>query len=401
MVGTGGVGSYVMDIGPALAALGHEVHVLSCRDGARSVDLVDQGVIVHVRPLLRFRGLARVVRGQQLRSRLVLGMSNYVHARKVLPRTDIVEAPDWQAEGWMFAVLHSAKLVVHLHSPMRLLREYGAGVPSRPGADIRSADWLERVTANRASLVTSPSDLLVADLRARNWLRAASVRIIRLPVDMELWQEVPRAAGTGRVVLAVGRLERLKAPELLVDAIAVLRRRGIDATATFVGRSSGERDAMPYRDWLVRYAMSVGVPLETLDERPRPQLAAAYSRCRAVCVASVYESFSLAAIEGMAAGRATVVHARIGAAEIYRGADRRQVCERTAEGLADALAPLLLDEDLAARVGETNRELVSDECGSAVVARAREAAFADVLARRGGGLRGLRTRGTPDRPSPG
>jgi glycosyltransferase involved in cell wall biosynthesis len=184
------------------------------------------------------------------------------------------------------------------------------------------------------------------------------------------------------VVLAVGRVERLKSPELLVDAIAILRQRGIAATATFAGRSSGERDGVPYRQWLLDYAKRVNVPIEIVEESPRHQLVEIYSRCRAVCIASAYESFSIAAMEGMAAGRATVVHPRVGAAEIYTGAARSQVCERSPQGIADALAPLLEDEDLAVRLGAADRESVSAVCDAEVVAQAREAALAEVLIRR-------------------
>ena len=51
-----GIGSYVAEIGPALVARGHEVHVLSCLPDQPASDRVDRGVHVHRRGEVRLPG---------------------------------------------------------------------------------------------------------------------------------------------------------------------------------------------------------------------------------------------------------------------------------------------------------------------------------------------------------
>ena len=100
---------------------------------------------------------------------------------------------------------------------------------------------LERVAARRADLVTSPSERLLAEV-GPSWLAGKPVRVVRLPI-------APREIAPGStpdrappVVLYVGRLEPLKAPELLVEAAA---RLGSELEVVFVGRSAAARDGKP------------------------------------------------------------------------------------------------------------------------------------------------------------
>jgi glycosyltransferase involved in cell wall biosynthesis len=369
--GTGGVGTYVATISTAMADLGHEVHVLSCREGADATDDIVAGVHMHVRPLANVKGLRLVWRGWHSRRRAMLIWSNLREARR-LGRFDVIEAPDWQAEGLGFVIRRGTPLVVHIHTPHRLLREY-EGAPRT--LDDRVSDWFEKWTARRAAAVTSPSVLAVDRLRSIGWLDSREVEIIRYPVDVARFGSVGDVRATAQV-LAVGRLERRKAPELLLAAAALLSARGIEVEPRLVGRGSGERDGLPYAEWLRQEAMRLGVAWGEPEELGWEQMNDAYGSAAVVCVCSRFESFSMAAVEGMAAGRPVVATPGIGAAEVITTEPSQRLADESAEGLADALGRYLTDPALAAAHGVANRRDVSEQCDPAAIARRRAELFA-------------------------
>lgn len=364
--GTGGVGSYVGTISRALQEAGHEVHVLSCLPGASPTDAVDEGVALHVRPVLRLPGLGRLARGVQTERRLALALSNYWHARS-LGRFDAVEAPDWQAEGLVFALLRR-RVVTHLHTPHSVLDEFNFVEQDR---DARRADALERWTVRRSAAITCPSQLLVDHLNGKGWLGDRKVKIIRYPVEWSRFGSATAEPDDPPSVLTVGRIERRKAPERVVEALAVLRSRGIEGTAVFIGRSSGMREGVAYADWLRDLADARGVPCEFRGELMWNEVPAAYAASRVVCAPSEFESFCLAAAEGMAAARPVVMSATVGATEVLARSPNRQIVGPRADELADALARFLLDPEEAAEIGRSNQSLLIAECDPRVVAMLR------------------------------
>jgi glycosyltransferase involved in cell wall biosynthesis len=307
------------------------------------------------------------------RQALTLALSNYLHARR-WGRFEIVEAPDWRAEGLLFALLGRTPLIVHLHTPTHVLRAYNDEPLDR---DARLVSWLERTAARRSTSVTCPAHLLVAELRAQGWL-TRDVEIIRYPVDWARFRDEAPPNGSRRV-LFVGRLERRKAPERLLHALADLERTGVSGTAVFVGRGSGVRDGLNYGDWVKRLAEDLGVECAFVGEAHWSEVPKLYEDANVVCVPSEFESFSMTAVEGMAAGRPVVVTHRVGAAELFAGHDAHgQVCSGDGD-LAEALAAFLDRPDTAATVGAANRALVIATCDADAIAGQREALFRSLV----------------------
>ncbi len=69
-------------------------------------------------------------------------------------------------------------------------------------------------------------------------LKSRKVRIVGQGIDTELFPRCSDTYDASRIrVVCVGRIGPIKRNEILIDAIAYLRGRGIDATATFVGET--------------------------------------------------------------------------------------------------------------------------------------------------------------------
>jgi glycogen(starch) synthase len=370
---TDGIGAYVAGVAPALAARGHEVSVLSCMPGQAVADELDRGVRVHRRGRVPLRALARLGLPWAIEERLRTAVSCRLEARRLPGRLEVVEAPDFMAEGLAFGVARPPALVAHLHTPVGLVTTT-SHLPV--GRTVLAADALERLSVRRAHLVTSPSAMLVERLRATGWLGERDVRVVRYPADAARWAGVRPVAASAPVVLAVGRLERRKAPEVLLEACAALAGDVAGLELVFVGRSEEERDGVPYGEWLARRAAQAGVACRIVEHLPNHELAEWYGRARVVALASRFDNFPMVGLEGLASGRPVVCTDATGTAEILAGTTAGAVVPAVdAAALAAALRPYLLDAEAAARAGAEARRLVSEVCAPERIAREREAVY--------------------------
>jgi glycogen(starch) synthase len=355
-----GIGSYVAEIGPALVARGHEVHVLSCLPGQATSDRVDRGVHVHRRGEVRLPG------GSKTAQRLRHALSCRLEAAR-LGGFDVVEAADWMAEGLGLAFRRPAPLVVHLHTPLAVTSRY-AGSPRT--LDLRLASALERIPVRRADVVTSPSERLLREV-GPSWLAGKDVRLVRLPIAPR--EIVPMT--TPPVVLCVGRLEPLKGSDLLVEAA-----RDLPGEVVFVGRTTSRRDGKPFHEWLAARARELGAPVRFEAEVPRDDLARFYLGARVVAVPSRHENLPYAGLEALAFGRPVVCRSSSGLAELLRQSGAGTVVEDEGpEALAAALRPYLEDPIHAAEASARARELVERHCAPDVIAAQREGVYEEAV----------------------
>ncbi len=376
--GGGGIGSYVASVAPALVACGHEVHVLSCVSGQEARDYQDQGVWIHRRNQRRLRGLGRLLRSSEATARLRVALSAYFEFRLLGVHFDVVEFPDWMAEGLAVSLARPLPLVAHLHTPLHVICKYNMRPFHRAR---RLGDLLERTAVRRADFVTAPSHLIAAELERSGWVGDVPLEVIPYPVDLDRWEGVPGPERTRPAVLAVGRLERLKAPEVLVQAAARLSSELPDVEVVFVGRDGCAGNGMSYGEYIRLLAAGLGVRTRLVGQVPRNDLRAWYARARVVAIPSFYENFPMAALEGMASGRPVVCTTRAGVAEILQHGGGRVVPPGDPDALAHALRPYLLDPVYARAEGRRAREIVKANCHPAVVAQRREAVYLAAIER--------------------
>jgi len=159
------------------------------------------------------------------------------------------------------------------------------------------------------------------------------VRVVPPGVDLEVFAPGSRAAaraGLGLdpsvpLVLFVGRIQPLKAPDVLVRAIAELRERRREdgqgparVRLAVVGGPSGSGTAAP--DSLVELAASLGVAADVVLAPPAApaDLARWYRAADLVAVPSHNESFGLVALEAQACGTPVVAAAVGGLRTVVR-----------------------------------------------------------------------------------
>ena len=208
--------------------------------------------------------------------------------------------------------------------------------------------------------------VFVCEAQRRYWRRRAlfgrTTEVIYNGIDTDHWkldgqdrQALRRALGYGDDDLVVAMAAVLRAEKnhvQMVDAIAMLRRRGVPARALLIGDgpTRGAVEARAQECGVAEHVLITG-----LQQDVRPLLAAA--DVAALCSTAV-ETFSLAALEAMALGR-PVVHAEIGgAAEMIRPWREGLLFPvGGTRALADCIAALA-EAPLRARMGAQARETV-------------------------------------------
>lgn len=363
--GGGGIGSYTAELARSLAATGHEVHVLSCAPNQPARDYLDGSVQVHRRPDMHLPLLGRFLHSPEGARRVERALGCWWHSRRLKIEPDVIEAPEWMAEGLCFALTRSTPLVMHLHTPLHLVTIHNG----RPFTwRIRLGDQLERVAVNRAHRLTAPSRFIANELMSSGWLTKDPVTI-RTPIDLTLWRAIPPPSLAPPRILQVGRLETRKAPELLVDALALLSQEQVAAEALFIGRSGLTDRGERYRDWLESRVKRLEVHASFVESLPRLNLPGALAESRLVVVPSWWENFSTAGIEAMAAARPVVCASSSGLAELIVDSGAGAVIPPgRPDLLAAAMRPFLCDPDLADAAGERARGAIELHCSPDIVA---------------------------------
>jgi glycosyltransferase involved in cell wall biosynthesis len=170
-------------------------------------------------------------------------------------------------------------------------------------------------------------------------------------------------------------LEPLKAPEILVEAAALLAPTVPDVEVVFVGASNRRRDGKPYADWTAQLAGTRQAPCRFVGRVAESEMREWYGKARVVALTSRHDNFPVSGLEAMAAGRPLVVTSAAGVAELLGNGGGAVVPPLDAHALAEALHPYLIDADLAGRAGEVARETVARECDPDAIAQQREAVY--------------------------
>ncbi len=381
----GGVGTFTRALARALVDQGCRVTVVSCGSGAPDGVSTDEGVTVHRVPLLAptsrlVRRLTR--RAPQTAGRLVLAWSAARAIRRLGLQPDIVEAPEWGAEALFVRRAGRAPVIVHLHSPMYTLW-HRRGTPLT--RDERVVARLERLAATRADAITAGAPVANEVGDGSHWLPPERIRIVPMPADRELLARSEGAWPRDPVLVACGRLDRLKAPEVLIRAAAKLRPDYPRLRVVLIGEAD-RRDAPRYDDygaWVAEIARDLGVPVDLAGRLPWPTVVEQYLAANVVVVPSRYETFSMVALEAMACATPVVVTSACGiAAHLREIGSGWVVPPDDPSALADALRPLLAAADDAAARGRAGRELVRQRFSPAVAAQARVALYRELLGAR-------------------
>ena len=176
----------------------------------------------------------------------------------------------------------------------------------------------------------------------------------RLGVDGAVFEPRPEPAGGTPEILCVGRLAPVKAQHVLIEALSLLRGRGVDACLRLVGDG-------PDRPSLEAASREMGLTDKVVFDgwRNQDEVRARYRQATLFAMASFAEGIPVVLMEAMAMEIPCVATRIMGIPELIEdGVSGLLAPPADAVPLADALERLLRDAALRARLGPEGRRRV-------------------------------------------
>jgi glycosyltransferase involved in cell wall biosynthesis len=217
---------------------------------------------------------------------------------------------------------------------------------------------------------------LMGMVGADHWQK---LRVVHCGVEPGRWDLVDRSAHDGvPEILSVGRVVPVKGHELLVEAMAVLARRGLDARLTIVGdgpelpRLRALADRLGVRE-RVEFAGAVG----------QDEIRDFYARADVFALPSFAEGLPVVLMEALATGLPVVTSRITGIPELVdEGVSGLLAAPGDVSGLTDALARMIeTPPERRGEMGRAGRERVLAEFDVDVAARQLADLFAEHSAR--------------------
>ena len=318
----GGMNVYVTEVARRLAARGVEVDIFTratSRDLPASVAMAPGITVRHV-TAGPYEGLAK----EDLPGQLCAVTSGVLRAEATRPEGwyDVVHSHYWLSGqvGWLAAERWGVPLVHAMHTMARVKNlTLAAGDKPEPEGRVigeqQVVDAADRILANTSIEANQLIELYDAD--------PAKVAVVHPGVDLDVFSPAGRTAARARVgvapektvLLFVGRIQPLKAPDVLVRAAAAM----VASTPSLrdqlqiviCGGPSGTGLEHPHALEDLADALGIRDLVRFVPPVDRIRLADWYRAADLCVVPSYSESFGLVAVEAQACGT-PVVAARVG-----------------------------------------------------------------------------------------
>ncbi len=316
----GGMNVYVVELSRRLAAMGIEVDIFT-RTTSSSLDPVVElapGVTVRHITAGPFEGLSK----NDLPTQLCAFASGVLRAEAVREpgHYDIVHAHYWLSGqvGWLAKERWGVPLVQSFHTLAKVKNAALAdGDDPEPAARVIGE---EQVVDNAERLIASTADE-AAQLRDLYGADPDRIATVSPGVDLDRYTPGSRAAAKAQLglrpddvlLLFVGRIQPLKAPDVLIRAAAELVCRDPSLRSRLVVAVVGGPSGTGTRDPERLDTLTQRLGLTDVVRREPPvspeRLVAYYRAAEAVVVPSYNESFGLVALEAQACGTPAVAAA--------------------------------------------------------------------------------------------
>ncbi len=390
-VDSGGQNVYVAQLANQFASRGYQVDVYTRRDKNTLPDVVK--FINRVRVIHVTAGPPRFVPKEELLPFMdEFAQRMIAMCRRQRRPYDLVHANFWTS-GVVAMRLKAAlglPFAVTFHALGRVRRLYQGEADRFP----RERPQIEDQIIGAADCIVAECQQDREDLLSLYGADPAKIRIVPCGFDStELWPIDKMAARRelglaheSRVILQLGRLVPRKGIDIVVRALARLRRvHQIDALLVIVGGETGEPcpRANPEIARLRAVAAAEGVAGRVLftGRRPRHVLRYYYSAADVFVTTPWYEPFGITPVEAMACAT-PVIGAAVGGIKstVRDGHTGFLVPPHDPQAVADRLAELYRQPDLLCRFGLAGRERVLRHFTWSQVADRLEIAYGRIMA---------------------
>jgi glycosyltransferase involved in cell wall biosynthesis len=374
----GGQGVYIRHLAKALIDLGHHVEVL----GGQPYPELDERVPLVELPSLdiyndhypmRMPGVWELKHwtdavevgafiAGQFPEPLAFSLRAWEHLKGRLRDFDVVH--DNQSLGYgLLAIQRHLPLLGTIHHPITVDRRLEMEHASSAYRRLTLRRWysftkMQTRVARRLNRIITVSENSFTDIVADHGVDPSKLHIVPVGVDIELFRPLPEVPQVpGRLITTASADVTMKGLKYLLEALAKVRTERDDAHLVVIGkRKPGGASDKAIRD------LGLEDVVEFVTGVPERRIIELYSEAQLAVVPSLYEGFSLPAIEAMSCG-APLVATTGGAIPEVVGTDGDTallVPPGDSEALAAKLRWALEQPDLRASVGARGRQRIID-----------------------------------------
>jgi D-inositol-3-phosphate glycosyltransferase len=289
---------------------------------------------------------------------------------------DVLHSHYWMSGVAALALKEDWQIpVVHMFHTLVMMKNRVAQGPEEKEGNYR-LEGEQKILREADKIIAATQ----AELAQLQWLYQANVRKITvIPPGVETCRFYPIPADEARefigippcerMILFVGRIEPLKGLDVLLEAIALMRKQGKWDKNPFCLMVIGgdpeanehEKSSEMTRIQALREQYNLQDLVVFAGKRSQDTLPYYYSASEAVVVPSHYESFGMVALEAMACGTPVVASEVGGLAYLVQdGVTGFTVPVDEPQALADHLHELLSDDRLRARMSQNAVEAAKE-----------------------------------------
>jgi glycosyltransferase involved in cell wall biosynthesis len=352
-----GIVTYASYLVPALRSLGHEVYVLTFKLSGSperdqwAINLKGYAPRTRVWDRVMYRLSPANANFKVKCDTISAAIQNLVETVEL----DILEMEE--SFGLSFAVsrLNLLPVVVRLHGPWFV---NGIGNPEFGTSINLGREEREARSIKSAQMVTAPSADIIEIVKEHYQLRSLNSAVVPNPiiaaVDNDVWDKDRCRKDT---LLFVGRMDRRKGADLVIDAFAAMAARYPDLKLVMVGPDTGIEEgngkAIKCNEYIrANVAEAVRHRIEFLGHVPHEGVLSLRRKCFATIVPSRFEVSPYSVLEAMSLGCPLIATSVGGIPESIT--DHRNgllISNEDLAGLIDACETLLSDRGLAAELG--------------------------------------------------
>jgi len=372
----GGQGVYTRYVAKEVEELGHEVTVFA---GPPYPELVDPEKLVEVPSLDLYRSshpfrvpFPHEIRDSiDLRELLMMCGAGFpepytfsLRVRKVLQARrgdfDLVHdnqclgrglVPMMEEDGW--------PVMATLHHPITVDRDLDFAHTTSRFRKLTLRRWygflgMQMEVARQIPRLVTVSESSKRDITAQMGVPADRLHIVPVGVDPTIFRPMPHVARVpGRLMTTASADVPMKGLAPLLEAVAKVRTERPDAHLVVIGRPK-ERSKIP----ALIDTLGLTDAVEFVSGVSTERIVELYAETEVACVPSLYEGFSLPAVEAMACGVPLVATTGGAVPEVVGRHEETGLLVPPADpsALAAAILRALGDADLRARIGAAGRE---------------------------------------------
>ncbi len=383
-----GIATYVHGVAAGMRRLGHTPIVLSSHYDEDNLppdfyplELEELSVLSRIRDGLNFRINAPEALREKFSRVLVKSVRRAIEERGV----DLLEMEE--TFGWVQLVKPRLPIpvVARLHGP-HFANGPALGVPDDDAFRQRVRD--EGVGISEADGVSAPSRDILERTRKEYGLPLSDAVVIPCPGPAVPADQRWSLADCDRsLLLFIGRFDRHKGGDVVIDAFRSIAQRFPKIRLCFVGADEGITDEQGRRWTLSQYiderAPDAAGRIDCLGRQPNSSLAELRRKAFVTIVGSRYENLPLVVLEAIAYGSPLVATRTGGIVEIIEdGVNGVLARPGDPDDLAAAIGRLLEAPEFAAKLGARAAEDAALRYHPDAIARETAAFFQTVLDRR-------------------